>query len=90
VADMLYGIGIAMALLTGGIIGLILTVTHHQRLTAQRERYEQEVARDRELRAAAAQAAHQRYNRPIWPGNLGRSAGLRARRDRRTIILAWC
>ena len=69
VADILYGTGIAMALVTGGIIGLILTVAHYQRLAAQRRRYEQEVARDRELHSAAAQAARQRYNRPIWPGN---------------------
>jgi hypothetical protein len=68
VADTIYGIGIAMALLTGGIIGLILTLAQYQRLAARRQRYEQEVARDRELHAAATQTALRRYG-PTWPRN---------------------
>jgi hypothetical protein len=64
---MIYVFGIVIALLTGGAIGLLLAAAHHQRVAAQRLRYEQEAARDRELHAAAAQAAL-RY-RPTWPKN---------------------
>lgn len=64
---MIDGIGIAMALLTGGAIGLLLTVAHYQRAAARRQRYEQEAAQDREL-YAAARAAIRRY-RPTRPRN---------------------
>lgn len=60
---MIEGIGIAMALLTGVAIGLLLAAAHYQRAAARRQRYEQEAAQNRELRAAA-----RRY-RPTGPEN---------------------
>lgn len=45
-------IGIAIALLTGAVIGLLLAVAHYQRAAARRHRYEREVAQGRELHAA--------------------------------------
>lgn len=56
----LYGIGIMMALLTGGAISLFLTVAHYRLVAARHHKYEQEIARDREL-YAAAQAILQHY-----------------------------
>jgi hypothetical protein len=55
-----YGIGIMVALLAGGSIGLLLTVVRYRLVAARHQKYEQEVARDREL-YAAAQAVLQRY-----------------------------
>ena len=55
-----YGIGIMMALLAGGAIGLFLTVAHYHLVAARHQKYEQEIARDREL-YAAAQAGPQHY-----------------------------
>jgi type II secretory pathway component PulJ len=57
---MIYGIGIMMALLGGGAIGLFLAVAHYHRVAEQHRKYEQEISRDREL-YAAAQAVLQRY-----------------------------
>jgi hypothetical protein len=56
----LYSIGIAMALLIGGVIGLLLTAAHYQRAAWQRQRYERDVTEDAEL-YAAAHAAARRY-----------------------------
>ena len=58
--NMIYGIGIAMALLAGGAIGLLLTVTHYQWSAARQQRYEQEIAEVAEL-YAVARASLQRY-----------------------------
>jgi hypothetical protein len=66
IVAIIYGIGITMALLTGAAIGLLLTVTHYQRVAAERQRYEEEVARDPEFRAAAVQAVLHHYG-PTWP-----------------------
>ncbi len=57
---MIYGIGIAMALLAGGAIGLLLTVAHYQRSAAREQRYEQEIAEVAEL-YAVARASLKRY-----------------------------
>ena len=64
---MIDGIGIAMALLIGATIGLLLTMAHYHRVAARRQRYEQEVAKDEELYAAARAALH-RYG-PAGPRN---------------------
>jgi len=56
----MYGIGIAMAPLAGAGIGLLVMAAHYQRAAAQRRRYEQEVAQDAEL-YAAARASLRRY-----------------------------
>lgn len=53
-----YGIVIAMALLTGGGIGLLLAVAHYHLVAARHQRYEQEMARERELYAAAQVVLH--------------------------------
>jgi hypothetical protein len=53
IVTVIYGIGIMMALLAGGATGLLLTVAHYHRAAARYRRYEQEIARDRELYAAA-------------------------------------
>ena len=55
-----YVMGIMMALLAGGAISLVLAVAHHHLVAARHQKYEQEVARDREL-YAAAQAVLQHY-----------------------------
>jgi hypothetical protein len=60
IVTVIYGIGIMMALLAGGGIGLLLTVAHYHRVAARYRRYEQELARDREL-YAAAQAGRQHH-----------------------------
>jgi type II secretory pathway component PulJ len=60
IMTVVYGIVITMALLAGGAIGLLLTVAHYHLLAARHQRYEQEIARDRQLRTAA-QAALQHY-----------------------------
>lgn len=64
---MVDGIGMAMALLTGGVIGLLLTAAHYHRAAARQRRYEREIAQDAELRAVA-QATLQRYQ-PTGSGN---------------------
>lgn len=60
IVAMMYGIGIAMALLTGGAIGLLLTVAHYQQVAARHQQWEQEIAPDAK-RYAAALAALRRY-----------------------------
>jgi hypothetical protein len=65
---MIYGIAITMALVIGGAIGLLLAVARYHSMAMERRRYEQEVARDGYLRAAATQAALRRYS-PTWPRN---------------------
>jgi hypothetical protein len=60
---MIYALGIMMALLCGGAIGLFLTAAHYHGVAARHQKYEQEIARDREL-YAAAQAVLQHYSQP--------------------------
>ncbi|HEY1699634.1 MAG TPA: hypothetical protein VGG75_07975 [Trebonia sp.] len=55
-----YGIGIMLALLAGGTIGLLVTEARYHLVVARHRQYEQEVAEDRELRVAA-QVRLQRY-----------------------------
>jgi hypothetical protein len=62
-----YGIGFAMALLTGGAMGLLLAVARYQHSAAQRRKYEQEIAQDAQLYAAAKAAL--RCYRPTGPQN---------------------
>ncbi len=45
----IYGIGIMMALLAGGAIGLFLTVARSHLVTARHQKYEQEVAERRNV-----------------------------------------
>lgn len=66
IVAIIYGIGIAMALLTGAAIGLVLAVTHYQKVAAERQRYEEEVAQDLEFQEAAAHAVPHHYG-PTWP-----------------------
>ena len=57
---MIDDLALVMALLIGVAIGLALAIAHYQRASARQQGYEQEAARDEELRAAA-QAARRRY-----------------------------
>lgn len=52
----LYGIGLVLALLAGGGIGLLLAMARYQRAAARRQRYEREVAGEAERRAARREA----------------------------------
>lgn len=56
----IYELAIMMALPVGGAIGLFLRAAHHHRVAARCRKYEQEIARDRELHAAT-QAVLQHY-----------------------------
>jgi len=67
IVTMIYCVGIAMALVVGGAIGLVLTTAYHQWSTMQRQRYEQEIAEDTVL-YAAARASGERYS-PTWSRN---------------------
>ena len=68
----IYGTGIMMALLAGGVIGLLLTVAHYQRAAARYHRYEQEIARDRELYTAAQAVLRPRKPPSSWRDFRGR------------------
>ena len=74
-----YGIVIMMALLAGGAIGLLLTVARSHLVAARHQKYEQEVARDREL-YAAAQAVLQHY----------KSTGFKERPGNPTVAASGC
>lgn len=59
----IYGVGLAMALLTGGAIGMFLTNAYHERIAPQHRQYEKEIAGDRDFYAILATL------RPIKPVN---------------------
>jgi hypothetical protein len=50
----LYDIGLVLALLTGGAIGVLVTAAHYEQLALKRWAYEKEVAEGREFHAALA------------------------------------
>jgi hypothetical protein len=50
----LYDIGLALALLTGGAIGLLVTAAHYEQIALRRWEYEKEMAEGREIYAALA------------------------------------
>jgi hypothetical protein len=60
IMTVLYGIGIMLALLAGGTIGLLVTQAHYHLVAARHRQYEHEAAQDREL-CLAAQARLQHY-----------------------------
>jgi hypothetical protein len=49
-----YGVGLVLALITGGAIGVLVTAAHHEQLAFRRWAYEKEVAEGREFHAALA------------------------------------
>ena len=51
---LLYGVGLAMTLLAGGVFGCLLTVGYYERIAAQRREYEREAAQAREVYVALA------------------------------------
>lgn len=55
---MLYGVGLAMALLTGGTVGLFLTAAHYERIASQQREYEKEMAEGRDFYVALAMLRH--------------------------------
>lgn len=63
-----YAIGIVLALVVGGSIGLLLTAAHYQRAGSRQLRFEQEIAQDAEL-YLAARAMLQRYRQTGPRGN---------------------
>jgi hypothetical protein len=54
----IYSVGLAMALLTGGAIGLVLTLAHYERISSRQREYEREIAEGRDLYAALAMFRH--------------------------------
>jgi hypothetical protein len=50
----LYDVGLMLALLTGGAIGVLVTAAHYEQLAFRRWAYEKEVADGREVHAALA------------------------------------
>ena len=50
----LYDIGLVLALLIGGAIGLLVTAAHYEQVALRRWEYEQEIAEGREFYAALA------------------------------------
>jgi hypothetical protein len=49
-----YDVGLALALLTGGAIGLLVTAAHYEQIALRRWEYEKEIAEGREIYAALA------------------------------------
>jgi hypothetical protein len=47
-----YDVGLVLALLTGGAIGLLVTAAHYQQIALRQWAYEKEIAERRELYAA--------------------------------------
>jgi hypothetical protein len=54
----IYGIGLAMALLAGGAIGTFLTAAHYERIASQEEEYEEEMAESRDRYRVLAMLRH--------------------------------
>jgi hypothetical protein len=50
----LYDVGLVLALLIGGAIGLLVTAAHYEHVALRRWEYEREVAEEQELYAALA------------------------------------
>jgi hypothetical protein len=48
----IYGVGLATALLIGGAIGLLVTVAHYELVASRQQGYEEEVAEGRDFAAA--------------------------------------
>jgi len=64
-ATMSDGLYIAAALLIGGAVGLLVAIVRYGRAAARYRKYEQELARDVQLSAAAQAAAlHCKLTRP--------------------------
>jgi hypothetical protein len=62
----IYGVGLAMALLIGGAIGLFLTLAHYARISSRQREYEREAAEGREFYAALAML---RRIKPVSPND---------------------
>jgi hypothetical protein len=50
----IYGVGLAIAALTGGGLALFLTAAHYERIALQQQEYEKEVAESRDFYAVLA------------------------------------
>jgi hypothetical protein len=64
VVAIIYGVGLAMAMLTGGAIGAFLTAAHYERIASRQEEYEKEIADSRDFYAVLAVL---RRTKPINP-----------------------
>jgi hypothetical protein len=60
----IYGVGLAMALLIGGAIGLLLTAAHYELIASRQRGYEKEIARGPDRYAAQVMLRHLRPGRP--------------------------
>jgi hypothetical protein len=58
----IYSIGLAMALLTGGAIGAFLAAAHYERIASRHEEYEKEIAESPDFCAALAMLRHVKVN----------------------------
>jgi hypothetical protein len=54
VVGILYDVGLVLALLIGGVLGLLLTASHYEQTAARQREHEKEMAEGRELYAALA------------------------------------
>jgi hypothetical protein len=54
----IYDIGMVLALLTGGAIGLLVTAAHYEQIALRHWAYEKEVAARRELYVALGMLQH--------------------------------
>ena len=50
----LYDVGLVLALLIGGVMGLLLTTAHYEQIAIRRREYEAQIAEGREILAALA------------------------------------
>ena len=60
----IYGIGLAMALLIGGAIGLLVMAAYYEQIALQQREYEREVAERRHLYATLITLHHVKSIRP--------------------------
>jgi hypothetical protein len=60
----IYAVGLAIALLTGGAIGQFLTAAYYGRIAAQHREYEKEIAEGRDLYAAMTILRHIKPDHP--------------------------
>jgi hypothetical protein len=65
----LYDIGLVLSLITGGVIGVMLTTARYDRIAMRQRRYEAEVAEYQEVYAALA------LYRRVRPGGSADSLG---------------
>jgi hypothetical protein len=56
--SIVYYVGLLLALLTGGVIGLLVTAAHYEQIALRQRAYEEEMAERREFYAALGMFRH--------------------------------